>query len=244
MRSVAAFYQRLYLCVEAMATANYSAYDAAAAPTNATAGRRLAAEALAQPPPQDEEGESDTDATAPAPGSLDEVDDLEVNVTNAEAVEEGGGAPEPQLPGQDSSAGQGPPVDTDQVAQDAQQAAQDAETAAHQAQHSGNEQAAQAAQAAADAAKKAADSTRGQAAMVAQKALLSGDGSSMAETISQCLSSPRYGISRNDSNTTTVYLYVAMLSCPTLSSSGSFDSLHDSLTSPCMLRRPVQLLGW
>jgi hypothetical protein len=217
MHSVAAFYQRLYLCIEAIATANYSAYDAAAAPANATAGRLLAADAPAQlPPPQAEEGESDTDGTAPAPDSLDEIDDLEVNVTNADAMEEGGGAPEPQLPGQDSSAGQGPPVDTDQVAQDAQQAAQDAETAAHQAQHSGNEQAAQAAQAAADAAKKAADSTRGQAAMVAQKALLSGDGSSMAETISQCLSSPRYGISRNDSNTTTVYLYVAMLSCPTL----------------------------
>jgi hypothetical protein len=215
MHTVADFYQRLYLCVEAMATANYSAFDnpaAATTTTNATAGRL--AEELAQPPPQDEEVESDTNSTMPALGSLDEVsdvDDLEVNVTNAEMEDEGGATEQQQEPGQDSSAGQGPPIDTDQVAQDAQQAAHDAETAAHQAQHSGNEQAAQAAQAAADAAKKAADSTRGQAAMVAQKALLSGDGSSMAETISQCLSSPRYGISRNDSNTTTVYLYVAAL---------------------------------
>jgi hypothetical protein len=93
------------------------------------------------------------------------------------------------------------------VAQDAQQAAQDAEDAAHKAQDSGNEQAAQAAQAAADAAKKAADSTRGQAAMVAQKALLSGDGASVAEAIGQCLGSPRYGLARNGSNVTTVYLY-------------------------------------
>jgi hypothetical protein len=219
MHTVADFYRRLYLCVEAMATANYSAFDNPAVATtttaNATAGRL--AEELAQPPPQDEEQESDTkNATImPALGSLDEVsdvDDLEVNVTNAEMEDEGGATEQQQQqPGQDSSAGQGPPIDTDQVAQDAQQAAHDAETAAHQAQHSGNEQAAQAAQAAADAAKKAADSTRGQAAMVAQKALLSGDGGSMAETISQCLSSPRYGISRNGSNTTTVYLYVAAL---------------------------------
>ena len=69
------------------------------------------------------------------------------------------------------------------------------------------EQAAEAAKQAASAAQKAATATAQQQAALRQEALLSGNGVSMAQTASLCLSDPLYGIAVKGKNSTTVYLY-------------------------------------
>lgn len=180
--SIPDFYAKLYQCVNAIVTADYSFYDANNKKEDQEEGDR---DRYLQEPGKDDDDAFETSEDA-------------FNGTSAPTGLQPTAAPSvlPQQP------------DAEKVAQDAAKAAQDAQNAAEQAQQSGNTEAAEAAKAAASAAQKAADSTASQAAAMAQKALLSGDGASMTHTLSSlCLSSPTYGIASPDSNVTTVYLY-------------------------------------
>ena len=69
------------------------------------------------------------------------------------------------------------------------------------------EEAAAALKQAATAAQKAATATAQQQASLRQEALFSGNGASMAQTVSLCLSDPLYGIAAKGKNSTTIYLY-------------------------------------
>lgn len=226
---IVAFYDKLYTCLDSLATAKQTTLPPTYSPTSAPSFEKSATTGTTEKPTTEGNGRrkkrrlDDNSALTDATSSIDE----ETITTSLEESPISGPittqhesqfpspapsyhptqAPVPTLsPFPSISPTTIPPVSSSSAAGEAAHAAQEAAKIANQTSNA--EEAAQAAQQAASAAQKAADVTNNQQAKLRQEALLSGGAYAMAQTASLCLSDPVYGIAEKaNSNSTTVYLY-------------------------------------
>jgi hypothetical protein len=235
--AAAVFYQKLYGCLEAIATGDHSAYMPTVAPTMSPGSIAATTESLS---PTDEAGETaapeeedDNDASngkvlddddfvvsndseGDSDGndtSLRQISDLEEGEIQVLKTGEPSAAPSalnlPAIPTVEK-----PDESGTHDVEKATQAAQEAQAAATEAKEAatteGETKAADAAQVAANAAQTAADVTTSAASKAAMGGMRSGDGAIMSSIINTCFTNPQYDILHVDENGTlqvNAYLY-------------------------------------
>mmetsp|Transcript_46563 Transcript_46563/g.113412 ORF Transcript_46563/g.113412 Transcript_46563/m.113412 type:complete len:740 (-) Transcript_46563:422-2641(-) len=233
----ALFYQKLYNCLEAIATNNYGSFvqkssdddrdgnDRRRLGSSSSEGTVRRAQNSSSAPTLDPSSEVDissvneTLSPTPPPSIQEDItpepssEDDEFLAEDEEVDQndedsENDTQNQEESPGIDNDDASGEGVEkTQQAANEAQKAAEEAKEAA---ETEGQTKTADAAQAAADAAQAAADATSEAASKVAMDNILSGDGSMMSSIITACLSNPKYEIAVAGDNGTIVtdaYLY-------------------------------------